>query len=842
MPLFKNKKTRSSPRQSLTFSSSRPSQPQQRPPPPRAGERLIHPALAAPPGPIYPNSSSSDSVNPRLDSDTSYTDLPPEGYHPNYDGSGVPSTDELAAPYPNSPSAQHQPPPQLSQPSSLYRSQSSRQPHLRHPDPQRQQTKPHENELDRPSVKLVAHEESPHSRPLPPRTFLGRPTSGVLERRLSVKGKSLSYSTSQPSSPQIASPPRLRPTEDEPYSHRPSHSSNSSPTDQQHPPGSRVSSLPLQQQRYQPPSRDNSESLRQEQPQSLDRPSSRSQAQALSHSQWQTPSPSAALTLQEALELPPPPPLNPARRSNTESILVHRPNGRPGPTDIPAASLSHDQDRLGRRAHPPALRAKQQDLVQSARPPSQHSLEASSRGKLANRPDAMQQAASKSPNPPVSQLTQHNQQSQLHLPQQQETQGLPSAQEQYSDDSHRQVNPSSNMADSAGSTPTARRGGEDSAEIDVQVLKQKYEELQTKYSKVKRYYFDKDAQVQHLQNTVAHQRMAVSRTVLDDNEYANRFTRLDGAIKDLAFSVRKDWRGVPGWLHGLVAEEATAKEMTAAGRAVISRWLVEEVFHRHLHPGLDPTLSIQLKSIEMNLRRQQVRPPTEEERENVLVRISNWRRTTFDGLGDALSAPSAQKHRDELVDYLTADLTAFLSGQLHESAQPGLEAAVRMIIESSVNITEKIPLEARDVSVEYFLPNSSFDETCMKVDGVLPPLAHPPSPPPLATPTDGDVSTDGPAPETCDASLAAAADSGSSVVQKTPRKSVLGALMGRRPLGSATGRTPAGAAPHEENKSQPAGEDREKHSRIRFASFLAIEVRGKGSPVVLVKAPVWLIE
>lgn len=348
--------------------------------------------------------------------------------------------------------------------------------------------------------------------------------------------------------------------------------------------------------------------------------------------------------------------------------------------------------------------------------------------------------------------------------------------------------------------------------------------------------------MQHLQNTVAHQRMAVSRTVLDDNEYANRFIRLDGAIKDLAFSVRKDWRTVPGWLHGLVTEETTAKEMTAAGRAVISRWLVEEVFHRHFHPRLDPALSIQLKSIEMNLRRQQVRPPTEEERENVLVRISNWRRTTFDGLGDVLSTPAAQKHRDGLVDYLTADLAGFLSSQLHESAQPGLEAGVRMIIENTLNITEKIPLEARDVSVEYFLPHSSFDEAYMKTEGVLPPLTHQPSPPPPATPADVD-GEEGGAPEgSSEASLASsslsAGDAGSAPPQKTPRKSVFGALMGRRPLGPASGRSPAGAV-HEEKL--PPVDDRENASRIRFASFLAVEVRGKGTPVVLVKAPVWLL-
>ncbi|KAL8871395.1 MAG: hypothetical protein Q9174_002762, partial [Haloplaca sp. 1 TL-2023] len=40
---------------------------------------------------------------------------------------------------------------------------------------------------------------------------------------------------------------------------------------------------------------------------------------------------------------------------------------------------------------------------------------------------------------------------------------------------------------------------------------------QDKYRKVKKYYFDKEAQVQTLQNTLAHQRLAQSRTSLDDN-------------------------------------------------------------------------------------------------------------------------------------------------------------------------------------------------------------------------------------------------------------------------------------------------------------------------------------
>lgn len=342
--------------------------------------------------------------------------------------------------------------------------------------------------------------------------------------------------------------------------------------------------------------------------------------------------------------------------------------------------------------------------------------------------------------------------------------------------------------------------------------------------------------MQHLQNTVAHQRMAVSRTVLDDNEYLNRFQRLDGAIKDLAFSVRKDWRGLPSWLHGLVTDDAVStgtKEMTALGRAVISRWLVEEVFQKHFHPGLEPSLSLALKNIEMNLRRQQMRPATDEDRENAIARLSNWRRTTFDGLGDMLADAAAQEHRTELIEHLSVELATFLSAQLHDTALPGLEGGVRMIIENTINIAEKIPLEARDVCVEYFPPNISFMEGYMKVEGQLPPLGHQPPPPPADLEAD-----DSPAAEedvSSNSKVTGTADGASSTPREPRKKSVFGALMGRKPVNESS--RPASGQPAEEK-----GEQTEGSNRIRFASFVTVEVRGKGSAVVLVKAPVFLME
>ncbi|OJJ98095.1 hypothetical protein ASPACDRAFT_45394 [Aspergillus aculeatus ATCC 16872] len=303
-------------------------------------------------------------------------------------------------------------------------------------------------------------------------------------------------------------------------------------------------------------------------------------------------------------------------------------------------------------------------------------------------------------------------------------------------------------ADAGRSTPSvretrdARREARDeSSDIDVRALVQKHDELQAKYSKVKRYYFEKEAQVQHLQNTVAHQRMAVSRTVLDDNEYASRFSRLDGAIKDLAFSIRKDWARLPPWLTGYVSDDAHTtgtKEMTAIGRAVMSRWLVEEVFERYFHPGLEPALSRALKDIEMNLRRQQVQvtATTDEDRENAVARISNWRRTTLDGLPELqASGTQAADFRAQLIDRLVGSLVATLTAYMRiETAPggatstvpppppPGLETGARMIVENAIGIAEKIPLESRDIVVEYILPGAVLNEGTMRVESGIPPL------------------------------------------------------------------------------------------------------------------------
>ncbi|OQE42919.1 hypothetical protein PENCOP_c003G02585 [Penicillium coprophilum] len=624
----------------------------------------------------------------------------------------------------------------------------------------------------RPTVNVVAPEDS-------------RKKGLFSVERISVKGKPISHPIiSQPASPGTLHPETL--DESDEFLHlRTSYSENPSPV------------IPPQSPAYQ----------QQHPAQRTPRPSHPAHAQ--DNPEWS----------QQPVQ-----PIYPKlQRSNTEPTLLEQ-YVRPSPIDIVPESPRHASEHLHRGQPVPPT----QDPVLNTRPPSQQSREPLSPLQSVY-PDAMQSSAQAQTQ---GQFQQLDRQRSAGSPQQDRNQQDRSQQERS------RQNSVSNMPDPGRSTPTNTHRREDSGEVDVRALIQKHDELQAKYSKVKRYYFEKDAQVQHLQNTVAHQRMAVSRTVLDDNEYTNRFQRLDGAIKDLAFSVRKDWRSIPSWLNGMVTDDALAvgtKEMTAVGRAVISRWLVEEVFQRYFHPSLDPTLSVQLKNIEMNLRRQ--RPSSDEDRDNASARLSYWRRTTFDGLTDSLAGSDAEEHRIELVEHLIVELAAFLGSQLHETALPGLEASVRMIIENSVNIIEKIPLEARDVCVDYFPPGIPLAEQYMKVEGQLPTLSHPP--PPLSdqeqleepAAAEGDASS---------GSTTGVTESTSQAQQKPAKKSIFGGLISRKHAASESSR-PAPAHGPTEDKSEPV-EVTPSAPRIRFAAFLAVEVRGKGPATVLIKSPVWLVE
>ena len=359
----------------------------------------------------------------------------------------------------------------------------------------------------------------------------------------------------------------------------------------------------------------------------------------------------------------------------------------------------------------------------------------------------------------------------------------------------------------------------------------------TKYKNVKRLYFDGktqieqlNTQVEQLQNAVANQRMSQSRTALDDNEYSTRFNRLNGAINNLSFNIRKDWVSLPSWLDKYVSADAlkTGKqEMTAVGRAVITRWVVDEIFDQCFHPALDPELSRQLKEIEHNIRRYSYTMNSQEEFDALTSKVISWRMATLEGLQRVLSSAEATSHRTDFTRRATTNLTASLFQHLTEPPPAGVDGSASMIVELAVGIAANLSLESRDVAVTYPHPLDTVQPSIMDVEKT--------ALPPIETRGDADVDDD--------------EDSGKDEKGGKDRKSRAGMstisnLLSNAPSslipgsGSRKGSTSSTGGQAGTDSAGNAALPPKDSNKVRFAGFMAVEVRGRQ---VLVKAPVWTL-
>ena len=360
----------------------------------------------------------------------------------------------------------------------------------------------------------------------------------------------------------------------------------------------------------------------------------------------------------------------------------------------------------------------------------------------------------------------------------------------------------------------------------------------TKYKNVKRLYFDGKKEIEHLagqveqlQNAIANQRMSQSRTSLDDSEYTTRFNRLNGAINNLSFNIRKDWVTLPAWVIPFVSAEAlkTGKqEMTAIGRAVITRWIVEEIFNRCFHPGLDPELSRQLKVVELNIRHFSYTMNSQEEFDALTSKVVNWRMATLEGLQDVLRSPESVNHKNDFTRRATSNLTACLFQHLADPPPAGVDGSASMIVELAVGIAANLPLESRDVAIIYPMPESLIQPELMEVEKTGLPALEPRA----SDASEEGAGEDGGSGNAGGAGKDAPKDGGKDRRgdKRTGMLSVLGAGGG-------------GAAPDGRKGSIADGRlaptvppPPKDSNKVRFAGFVAVEVRGRQ---VLVKAPVW---
>ncbi|KAL1598700.1 hypothetical protein SLS60_007840 [Paraconiothyrium brasiliense] len=391
-------------------------------------------------------------------------------------------------------------------------------------------------------------------------------------------------------------------------------------------------------------------------------------------------------------------------------------------------------------------------------------------------------------------------------------------------------------------TPPPRAAADMSDDEIAQLIKD-HDVLREKYQKVKRYFFEQQTQVHQLQNTLANQRLSLSRTSWDDSEYATRFNRLDGLIAQLSFAIRKDWKAIPPWLQPVVnktAVETGKQEMTAVGRAFISQWLVENIFDKYFHPDLETGLSTQLKTIQLNIRKYAATCHTTEDEDALNAKVINWRLATLEGLADQLKAAQNGPNRATLTETLNEKLIGSIQMYLNDPAPPDLNGGVPMIIELAISVAQHLPLESREVQIEYFYPGQGLVSEFMKMESGIPALTDP-----IREPDEADRASL--------RSVASKVDDNASVGEpeqsnqhptKEPadkKRSMFGFGGSKKPSQSpATLGKRESSLGHQPNPSQQSlslpSKDDAPQPRVRLSVGVAVQIRGKS---ILIKAPVY---
>jgi hypothetical protein len=264
------------------------------------------------------------------------------------------------------------------------------------------------------------------------------------------------------------------------------------------------------------------------------------------------------------------------------------------------------------------------------------------------------------------------------------------------------------------------------------------------------------------------------------------------------------------------------QEMTAAGRAFISRWLVEEVFHKYFHPDLEPTLSQQLRTIQTNIRKFAPLTQTTEEEEYLTSKVVNWRLSTLDGLQEALRSPQCPENRQRLTDSLKDGLVSALAHHLQDPPPADLEGGVHMIIELVVSIAIHLPLESREVVIEYFSPGYSIMTDQMKMESGIPPL----------TCAIADDAAERASMQSVTSDLADMNDGNT----ERSKRSMLSALTGTRSKTSGKHSAGQGSSSSLHRPESAQGMKDDLPPRVRMAAGIGVSVRNRA---ILVKAPVF---
>ncbi|KAK9450444.1 uncharacterized protein V1518DRAFT_413859 [Limtongia smithiae] len=226
-----------------------------------------------------------------------------------------------------------------------------------------------------------------------------------------------------------------------------------------------------------------------------------------------------------------------------------------------------------------------------------------------------------------------------------------------------------------------------------------------------------DKKLQSTENELAGKNIEDSRSERDDVTYQTEFANFDKDLIEAALMLRDKVREYPDWVRKTRLDFKTKLITNYASRAVLARWIAEEIFGRYLHPGIDLTLSMRLKKAEKRLARYYT--PGE---------IAIWRRMLVRAVLPTAKPTVELTDTPEYNAHLEHAASSFLHTNIwninaantmpENSVKPSqlVPANVLSLVENAFSLMATMSLETRYVMVTYPLPLEKFDKNRMTIE------------------------------------------------------------------------------------------------------------------------------
>ncbi|KAK9480853.1 hypothetical protein V1514DRAFT_324641 [Lipomyces japonicus] len=218
----------------------------------------------------------------------------------------------------------------------------------------------------------------------------------------------------------------------------------------------------------------------------------------------------------------------------------------------------------------------------------------------------------------------------------------------------------------------------------------------------------------NLESSLAHQSIDRNRTLQDDSVYVAAFENINGSLKSIAYKYRENWVSLPEWISSVKNVKTIPLR-----RALLAKWIAEDIFDVYLHPALDIETSVTLKKIDKSFGQ---RNPRE---------VAIWRQNTVKNLipeevtgqqgsyGTLEALPAFARHRAAVLESFANRFSRFWDPKLLDPLTKRISSFPEdliLVVDEILKLLASMSLETRNIIVKYYNPGEVFNPEYMSVD------------------------------------------------------------------------------------------------------------------------------